>query len=119
MSQILVHTLYQLKIRITKELRQRDQEIEMDFEILASEHDDIQKYHMELKQKNEEIQKVQETLNTTMQRVYQKVMREGIDIPVEDKVHKVDDTISHLKPQIQELQLKMKPKTPPQERHKI
>lgn len=40
--------------------------IEIEFEFLASEHAKIQKAHLPLKQKNESIGKVQETLHTAV-----------------------------------------------------
>ena len=67
----------------------------MYFEVLDLEHVEIQKAHLELNQKNEEIVNVQETLHTVMWRVYQRILR-GSDVPMEEKVKKVDDTISQL-----------------------
>lgn len=63
---------------------------------------------MELKQKNENIQKVQQTLHTYVQKVYQKVVRERPNVLMQDKVKNVDDTILELQEQMQELQLKIK-----------
>ena len=65
-----------------------------------SEHVKVQKDHLELKQKHEEIEKVKQTLHTIVQRVYQKVMGEGKDVPMEEKVRKVDDTITNLQTQV-------------------
>ena len=57
MSNISMQTLYQLQIHITEELSQRAQATEIEFEVLTLEQAKIQKAHMELKQKNEEMGK--------------------------------------------------------------
>lgn len=58
----------------------------MEFEFLASKHTKIQKAHMDLKQKNHKIIRVQETLHTIVQRVSKKIIGQGPDVPIEDKV---------------------------------
>lgn len=90
----------------------------MDFEVLALEHVEIQKYHIDLKQKKKEFGKVQETLHTIIQRVNQKVVEEGLEVPIEEKVKKVFDTISGLQVKVCDLQLKIKPNTPLEERER-
>lgn len=64
-----------------------------------------QKVHLDLKQKNEGIRKAQETLYTIVHRVYQKVVGDGPEVPIEEKIKKVDDTISKVQARVQELQL--------------
>lgn len=53
-----------------------------------------------------------------MQRVYQKIAREDKEGPMEEKVIKVDDTISKLQAQVEELQLKINIDTPLEERER-
>ena len=68
----------------------------MDFEVLSLEHVKIHKAHFEMKHKNQEIQKAQETLHTIVQRVYSRVTVKDLEVPIYDKIWKVDDVISYL-----------------------
>jgi hypothetical protein len=68
--------------------------IEMGFQVLVSENDEIQKSHYELRKRKEEIDKAQENLHISMHRVYQKVIMEYLILLIEDKVWKVNETIS-------------------------
>ena len=54
-----------------------------------------------------------------MQRVYHKVEGEGLNVHVEEKFKKVDDTISQIQVQVEEIELKIKLHTPPKEREII
>ena len=76
MIEIPTQNLYQLQLHITKEIILRSQVMEVDFEMFASKHEEIQKAHLELKEKQVEMQKVQESQHTTVQNVYQRVIGE-------------------------------------------
>ena len=67
--------------------------IKMDFELLESKHMEIQKAHMEMRQKKDEMEKAQASLHTIVHRVYQKIVGEGIEDPVEENFRKLDDMI--------------------------
>lgn len=57
MSDILAQTLYQLQLHITKELSQIYQATEANFEVLVLKHVEVQKDHLKLQKKHEEIEK--------------------------------------------------------------
>lgn len=90
----------------------------MDFELLASKHAKVQKAHLELKQKKQQIKKAQEPLHIDVQRVYQDITGEDIEEVMEEKFRKIDDTISQMQAQVYDLQMKIKPVTPLEERER-
>ena len=55
----------------------RSQATKFNFETLALEHAEIHKAHLELKKKQEKMEKVQENPHTTIHKVYQRVVVEG------------------------------------------
>ena len=56
----------------------------------------VQKAHLVLNHKKEEIEKAWESLHTIVQRVYQNTTGEDTENPMEEKLKKVGDTISQL-----------------------
>ena len=58
MTEIPTQNLYQVQLHITEDLSLRAQATKFDFDMLASKHAEIQKVHLELKQKQAEMQKV-------------------------------------------------------------
>lgn len=108
---IPMQTLYQFQVHITEDLSQRAHATKMDHEVLASEHVEIQKSHLEIKKKNEKVEKVENNLYTNVQIFYQIFARKGLDVPIEEKIKKVDDTIYQIQVQVEEMQLKIKSNT--------
>lgn len=50
--------------------------------------------------------------------MYQKIRGEGPKVPIEEKVKKVDDTVSKFQVQVEEIQLKIKATTSSEERER-
>lgn len=115
MFEIPTQSLYQFQHHITQALSYRAHMVDVEFRMLASQHIKVEKAHFDLKQKNENIDKEQETQQSVVNKIYRRIKEGTPNVPVEYQLHKVETIITNLQAQVEELQLKIRPETPLEE----